>query len=262
MNRYLSSFIIAFILYTSALVAVFYFINKNQSCHARCGCETMHKINIAMISPLQTSVTQPKQEKKVEPKPKPKPKPIEKPKPKQVQKPQPILKPLEKPKTVVQQEVVKTIPLKKEQTEAVLQEKVQEKLQKEVPEEFSEVEKESEDIQDQTHEITQESSTANAQQEQILQAKKNLFLTNLIQRINDNKSYPNMARRRCMEGDVEVKFIVMSDGTVEDIEIISGKRIFKKSTIQAISRSFPMKVDTTLFNFPKEFKIKISYILR
>ncbi len=264
MNRYLSSFIIAFILYTSALVAVFYFINKNQSCHARCGCETMHKINIAMISPLQTSVTQPKQEKKVEPKPKPKPKPkpIEKPKPKQVQKPKPLLKPLEKPKTVVQQEVVKTIPLKKEQTKAVAQEEVQEKLQKEVAEEFFEVEKESEDLQDETHEVTQESATAKAQQEQILQAKKNLFLTNLMQRINDNKSYPNMARRRCMEGDVEVQFVIMSDGTVEDIKVLSGRRIFKKSTIQAISRCFPMEVDTTLFNFPKEFKIKISYVLR
>ncbi len=258
MNRYLSSFIIAFILYTSALVAVFYFINKNQNCHARCGCETMHKINIAMISPLQTSVTQPKQEKKVEPKPKP----IEKPKPKHVQKPKPILRPLEKPKTVLQQEVVKTIPLKKEQTEAVTQEEVQEELQKEAPEELFEVEKESEDTQSETHQITQESATANAQQEQILQAKKNLFLTNLMQRINDNKSYPNMARRRCMEGDVEVQFVIMANGTVEDIKVLSGKRIFKKSTIQAISRCFPMEVDTTLFNFPKEFKIKISYVLR
>ncbi len=269
MNRYLSSFIIAFILYTGAMATIFYFINQKSNCHAKCTCEKMHKINIAMVSPLQTDVTQVKKEKKVEPKPKPKPKPIEKPKPKPVHKPKPKPKPVEKPKPKpIVKEEPKTIPVKKEKIQPEPEPEQQTIVQEETTEELYEREDTAQNVEEEqveqlaTQEQTQESSVAQAQEAQILQAKQNLFLTNLIERINNNKSYPNMARRRCIEGEVDVKFVVMADGTVEKIEIISGRKIFKKSTIQAISRSFPMEVDTSLFSFPKEFKIKISYILR
>ncbi len=258
MNRYFSSFIIAFILYTGALATIFYFINQNKSCHTKCECEKIHKINIAMITPIQTDITQVKKEKKVEPKPKPVEKPKPKPKPKPIEKPTP--KP--KPKPIVK-EIPKSIPVKTEvlkpqpKTEPVTKE---ETLSVEEEETESQVEEVIKQVVAQ--EITQESSTAKAQEAEVLQAKQNQFLATLIEKINANKSYPNMARRRCMEGVVDVRFVVHADGSVKDIEIISGKKIFKKATIQAISRSFPMEVDATLFNFPKEFSIKISYILR
>ena len=61
---------------------------------------------------------------------------------------------------------------------------------------------------------------------------------------------------------MEVQFIILADGNVKGVEIISGKRVFKRSAKSAIENSFPINIDTTLFNFPKEFAIKISYILR
>ena len=71
-----------------------------------------------------------------------------------------------------------------------------------------------------------------------------------------------MARRRGIEGLVDVKFKILSDGNVEDIKIVSGRSIFKKSAMQAIARSFPVIVKDSLFDFPREFKVKISYILK
>jgi TonB family protein len=94
------------------------------------------------------------------------------------------------------------------------------------------------------------------------EAKKQIFLADLIKRINSNKSYPHTARRRSVEGTVEVEFIIQADGNVKDIKLISGKRVFKESVLQAIKRSFPVNTDGVSFNFPKKFKIKIAYILK
>ena len=44
--------------------------------------------------------------------------------------------------------------------------------------------------------------------------------------------------------------------------MISGKNVFKKSAIQAINKSFPIDVEESLFDFPKQFKIKIAYVLK
>ncbi len=104
--------------------------------------------------------------------------------------------------------------------------------------------------------------TQNKINHEVVQAKQDLFIKHLIHKINSNKSYPHTARRRGIEGLVDVKFKILSDGNVEDIKIISGRSIFKKSAIQAITRSFPISVKTSFFDFPREFKIKISYILK
>ncbi len=88
------------------------------------------------------------------------------------------------------------------------------------------------------------------------------FTRYLIEKINENKRYPTSARRRGIEGDVDVKFIVLADGGVDGIEILQGKSIFNRATIAAIEDSFPMKVPNSLLQLPKEFTIKLVYMLR
>jgi len=95
----------------------------------------------------------------------------------------------------------------------------------------------------------------------LLKEKQALFLAHLIEKINNNKSYPNMARRRAIEGNVELSFEIFSDGSVHNITLIQGKKIFEQSAFEAISKSFPVHVESTLFDFPKEFKITLAYIL-
>lgn len=94
-----------------------------------------------------------------------------------------------------------------------------------------------------------------------IKAKQNIFFTKIRNKIEQNKSYPRSARRRGIEGIVEVKFNLCNDGNVKDIEFISGKNVFKQSIIEAIENSFPVVVDTSLFSFPKQFKISIKYTL-
>jgi protein TonB len=233
MNRYLSSFIVSAISYLAIVVAIIYAVADTQvSTDAK--VEDVRKVCFTVV----TQVKPQKQEKKITPKPKPEP--VAKPKPKPMPIPEPIIEP------IVEEKIVE---------EPVVEEIVQERV---------------EEVQEQREEIAQnrevkEDVLAKEQNEisqDILLAKQNKFINDLIKRINDNKSYPNMARRRGMEGLVDVKFKILSDGNVKEMQIVSGKSVFQKSALEAISKSFPVTFEEALFDFPKEFRVKLSYTLR
>ena len=63
------------------------------------------------------------------------------------------------------------------------------------------------------------------------------------------------------EGKVKIGFTLNKNGQASNIKIISGNRIFNNSAIQAIKDSFPIKVDKSLFDFPKNFTINLAYNL-
>jgi protein TonB len=93
-------------------------------------------------------------------------------------------------------------------------------------------------------------------------AKQKAFYSELRALINKNKTYPNSARRRSIQGDIEMKFSVTSDGNVGDIKRVHGHHIFEASAREAIEKSFPIRVEKELFSYPKEFKITLVYVLK
>ena len=239
MHRYLSSFIISAIAYIAIIATMFYLFSKNDYSTKRVQKNNPKCVQFSIIAPAKVQEVKNIKEKKKKPKPKPKKKKKKKPPP----KPKP--KPIVKPEPIIQEPVI--------EQEPVVEEPIIEEI----------LEEEVEEVQEQ--EVVQTETISNVQQQinqDIREAKQREFIEHLVKRINSNKSYPNMARRRCIEGVVDVKFKILADGTVEDIEIISGKSIFKKATIQAIERSFPIEVDSSLFDFPEVFKVKIAYILK
>lgn len=50
--------------------------------------------------------------------------------------------------------------------------------------------------------------------------------------------YPNKALRRCIEGNVVVRFIVTTEGTTTDIEVVSSKPlgVFEKAAVAAVEK--------------------------
>ncbi len=83
-----------------------------------------------------------------------------------------------------------------------------------------------------------------------------LMIKNSIDKYNQ---YPKIARKRIIEGDVIIEFIIFKNGTVDKINIIKGAHnILNESAINAIkkaSKEFPnMEQDTRI-------KITISYNL-
>lgn len=224
MNRYLSSFIISILIYISLFAGAIVIFNEDDNFSDK----DVDKPNVICVSMVAQKVTQKQPIKKIQKKKKTVKKVV---KEKELPKPK---------KTIPKTEIVKK-ELKKEE---VVEDETS-------VQEYVEVEKKQEVI-------ATKKCTTNTDE---IKAKQNIFFTKLRNRINENKSYPRSARRRGIEGSVEVKFNLCSDGNVKDIKFISGKNVFKKSIIEAIEDSFPIDVDKSLFSFPKEFKISVEYIL-
>jgi protein TonB len=87
---------------------------------------------------------------------------------------------------------------------------------------------------------------------------KNLFLSKLKNRINVNKHYPRMARKRRVKGRVSVSFKVTKSGRVSNISI-KGSKIFFKSVKDAIHKSFP--INTKGVKLPMTVNLILIYKL-
>ncbi|GGD37455.1 hypothetical protein GCM10012288_09500 [Malaciobacter pacificus] len=86
----------------------------------------------------------------------------------------------------------------------------------------------------------------------------NKHLSQIRNLINENIKYPKRARKLKIQGLVTVKFKILKDGKLGEIQIIDGNKFLRKSTIEAIKRAAN--------NFPKtttdiEIKIPIAYKL-
>ena len=225
------------LIYAAVGGAFFYFINPKESLKRSAHIQTKKHLSIK-IAQLQTSVkrqevkqTQQKKRKKIQ---------SEKKK---------IIEPIPKVKKVLVHK--KLPPLKKDKIQEQLACKEENKQEKKELQE-SQKEKEKQEAQSKISQIVEDEK----------EVKRREFIAQLLEKINSNKSYPNSARRRGLEGEVDIRFTLLEDGNVKNIEILSGKSIFKKATIQAIQNSLPISVDDSLFDFPKGFKLKVTYSLK
>ena len=92
-------------------------------------------------------------------------------------------------------------------------------------------------------------------------SQKNRFLATVRQRINRNKSYPRIAKRRGMQGSVRVKFTILANGHVGNISV-SGPKVFHSSARRAVKRAFPISTKNIPVFLPKTVNLTLRYQLR
>ena len=83
-------------------------------------------------------------------------------------------------------------------------------------------------------------------------------LAQIRELINKNVKYPSKAKKLSIEGIVIVKFKILEDGTVQNIEIIQGDKFLQTSTIEAIeeaSKNFPKTNQNIEIQVPIEYKL-------
>lgn len=76
--------------------------------------------------------------------------------------------------------------------------------------------------------------------------------------INQNVKYPMKAKKLSIEGVVLVRFKILEDGSVENIEIIDGHKFLQNATIEAIqeaSKNFPKTKKSIEIQIPIEYKL-------
>ncbi len=90
---------------------------------------------------------------------------------------------------------------------------------------------------------------------------KEQFFSELKKKIDSNKYYPKAARRRGMEGSVEVRFMITPEGKLDKLQILSGEKIFFESAKSAIAKSFPQKIPEALRSEMGEVTLALEYKL-
>ena len=228
MNRYFSSFFITTILYLIGTIFLFYAFADILIVEEKKQEELKISLSHVMVQQEQTSA-QPVSEPIIEPEP-------------LVEVPTPIKKKIEKPK--------------KEN----IQKKVVEKKQIEKPIENKQI---TADTTQKNIEVTNE-IVKNSQHSEINQSKndskeyldRNLTLIRSL--INENIKYPSRAKKLSIEGIVVVKFKILANGPVENIEFIEGHTFLKPSTIDAIeqaSKKFPKSNSNIDVQIAIEYKL-------
>lgn len=95
-----------------------------------------------------------------------------------------------------------------------------------------------------------------------LAAEKRNFFASLRSTIQKHLRYPSAARRRGMEGDVDVRFVLESSGTIRNISIREGEEIFHNAAKMAVASASGVKVPETLAsNFPTEIDLSLEFRL-
>jgi protein TonB len=94
-----------------------------------------------------------------------------------------------------------------------------------------------------------------------LKIKQNQYYTQIKQTIDKNKSYPKVAVRRGIQGDVQIQFTISRTGELLSFKILDGKKVFFKSIHEAIKNSFPLTPPKEIFTSNLDLKLTLQYKL-
>lgn len=152
--------------------------------------------------------------------------------------------------------IAKKVPLKVEKSPIVAKKVEKPIIKKEKPV-LKEVAKAEEE--------TKQTAPEQKQSEQIFTQKQKQSQLNFFrcvkEKINRNKEYPRIAKRRSVEGDTKINFTIFPDGSIK-IHNIEGKKVFINKSREALLDSFPMRIpQDLLMTFPVKLNISLSYRL-
>jgi protein TonB len=95
-----------------------------------------------------------------------------------------------------------------------------------------------------------------------LTAAKRSFFASLRTTIQNHLRYPSAARRRGMEGEIDVRFTLANDGTINTISIQRGEAIFHNAVKTAVSSASGIDVPKNLADsLPMEIELTLEFKL-
>lgn len=154
--------------------------------------------------------------------------------------PEPVVKPLPLPKPVVEKLIVEK-PKKKPEVKKVIKKKPKKVVKKKKP--------------------VQKASRSSIKKSQANPDKVNKFYKKIRVKINKNKSYPKIAKRRRMQGSVKVTFTVLRSGKVSNI-LLKGPKVFHNSARHAVKSAFPISVKNIPVSLPATVNVTLQYQIR
>ena len=237
MNRYLNSFFITVFLYGSLAYGLFVVFEDKKIIHKE--TKPLKTISLNHVQ-IKKEVVKPKEI--VEPKKEiVKPKKVE---PKKIVKKEKPKKKIIKKKVVKKKVVKKKIVNKKKIVKKKIEKKIEKKVIKKKIVEQKVVKKVIEEpvLKPVKKEIVQKTVNKEAKQVDIKKDYLSKHLAQVRRHIIKNAKYSKRAKRLRIEDTVKVKFTLLSNGKVKNIQVLSGNKHLHKSAIKAVEKasvSFP-----------------------
>ncbi|WJW75355.1 TonB family protein [Thiohalobacter sp. IOR34] len=88
------------------------------------------------------------------------------------------------------------------------------------------------------------------------------YLARLLAHIERHKFYPRAARRRALEGEVEVSFELLADGRVRDLQLTGGARLLRNAARQAVQEALPLPRPPAAMRLPRRVEYRMRFELR
>lgn len=96
--------------------------------------------------------------------------------------------------------------------------------------------------------------------EVIAQARRNYF-GELAAHIESHKYYPRAARRRGIQGVIQVTFRLLENGSITDLEIRDGHKLLRAATEQALQKAQPLPQPPPQLSTPLNVSYGMEYLL-
>ena len=73
-----------------------------------------------------------------------------------------------------------------------------------------------------------------------LENERESYLLRLLAHIDNHKFYPLTARRRGVEGEIQVAFYLRNDGSISNLQVTGGSKVLRKAAKQAVQRALSL----------------------
>lgn len=98
-------------------------------------------------------------------------------------------------------------------------------------------------------------------EEGLLQRKRQQYLQELLSHIESFKYYPRAARRRSVEGNVKISFLLRDDGFYEQLMLDGEQAVLVKATRQALESAMPLPVPPKNIDMSRQIEFTMAYSL-
>ncbi|KON48000.1 TonB family protein [Mariprofundus ferrooxydans] len=87
------------------------------------------------------------------------------------------------------------------------------------------------------------------------------YLAMVMAHIEAHKFYPPTARRRGIQGDVRISFLLLADGTTKQIRTNGSSRILQTAAKTAVIKAIPMPKPPSVIHCPMHCEFAMRYVL-
>ncbi len=96
----------------------------------------------------------------------------------------------------------------------------------------------------------------------LIEKARQKYLRQLMAHIEGYKNYPKAARRRRIEGDVEVAFVLQSGGQVSGLNTGGAHRLLNDAASEAVSAALPMPQPPETVKLPWQVSFTMRFTIK